>query len=56
MKRYKLIKYSQKDQDEYIKCQVDAFEKYVVEFFGKFKVEVMEKHLKLLMRIFHITY
>ena len=48
MKKYKLVKYTERDHDDYIKCQVDAFEKYVVEFFGKFKIDAMEKHLKLL--------
>ena len=45
MKEYKLVKYEDKDHDEYIKCQTEAFKKYIIEFFGGFNVDVMEGHL-----------
>ena len=48
MKNYKLIPYTDADHDNYIKCQMDAFEKYILEFFGVCDMAVMESHLKLL--------
>ena len=48
MKSYKLVPYTDNDHDNYIKCQMDAFEKYILEFFGVCDMSVMESHLKQL--------
>lgn len=48
MNNYKLIPYTDSDHDGYIQCQLDAFTKYIVEFYGVCDVSVMEGHLKIL--------
>ena len=48
MNNYKLIPYTDGDHDGYIQCQLDAFTKYIVEFYGVCDVLVMEEHLKIL--------
>ena len=50
MREYKLVKYEAKDHDEYIKCQTEAFKKYIIEFFGGFNVDVMEGHLENILK------
>lgn len=52
---FELKLYEEKDRDLYLKLQKEAFEKYVIEFFGKFNPSVMEKHLeKLKANLFKI--
>lgn len=41
MKNYELVPY----YDSYIKSQLEAFTKYIIEFFGKCDVSIMEGHL-----------
>ena len=48
MKNYELVPYTDADHDNYIKCQMDAFEKYILEFFGSCDMAIMESHLKQL--------
>ena len=48
MKNYELLPYTDADHDNYIKCQMDAFEKYILEFFGVCDMAIMESHLKQL--------
>ncbi len=48
MKKYELVPYTDADHDNYIKCQMDAFEKYIIEFFGICDMAIMEGHLKQL--------
>ena len=48
MKKYELVPYTDADHDNYIKCQMDAFEKYILEFFGSCDMAIMESHLKQL--------
>lgn len=48
MKTYELVQYTDADHDNYIKCQIDAFEKYILEFFGVCDMSIMESHLKQL--------
>ena len=48
MKNYELVPYTDADHDNYIKCQIDAFEKYILEFFGVCDMAIMESHLKQL--------
>lgn len=48
MKIYELVPYTDADHDNYIKCQIDAFEKYILEFFGVCDMSIMESHLKQL--------
>ncbi len=48
MKNYELVTYNDFDHDNYIKCQMDAFEKYILEFFGVCDMAIMESHLKQL--------
>lgn len=48
MKNYELVPYTDADHDNYIKCQMDAFEKYILEFFGSCDMAIMEGHLKQL--------
>ena len=45
MKNYTLVPYTDSDHDSYIKCQTEAFEKYIIEYFGTFDTSVMEEHL-----------
>ena len=48
IKTYELVPYTDVDHDNYIKCQIDAFEKYILEFFGVCDMAIMESHLKQL--------
>ena len=48
MNIYELVPYTDADHDNYIKCQMDAFEKYILEFFGVCDMAIMENHLKQL--------
>ena len=48
MKFYKLIPYTNLDHNDYIKCQIEAYKKYLLEFYGKCDTAVMENHLKIL--------
>lgn len=48
MKNYELVPYIDADHDNYIKCQIGAFEKYILEFFGVCDMAIMESHLKQL--------
>lgn len=48
MKNYELVPYTDADHDNYIKCQMDAFEKYILEFFGNCDMAIMENHLEQL--------
>ena len=48
MKNYELVPYIDADHDNYIKCQIGAFEKYILEFFGVCDMAIMENHLKQL--------
>ena len=48
MKNYELVPYTDADHDNYIKCQMDAFAKYILEFFGSCDMAIMESHLKQL--------
>ncbi len=48
MKNYKLVPYCDSDHDGYIQSQLEAFTKYIIEFFGKCDMSVMEGHLKIL--------
>lgn len=43
---FELKLYEEEDRNLYLKSQRDAFEKYVVEFFGKFNQSIMESHLE----------
>ncbi len=45
MKKYTLVPYKSGDHDSYIKCQMDAYEKYIIEYFGTCDMSVMEEHL-----------
>ena len=47
---YLLVPYTNENHDEYIKCQIEAFEDYIIEFFGKFDISVMESHLEKLQK------
>ncbi len=47
MKNYELVPYCDSDHDSYIKSQLEAFTKYISEFFGKCDVSIMEGHLKI---------
>ena len=52
---FELKFYEEKDRELYLKMQKDAFEKYVIEFFGQFDQSVMEQHLeKLKSNLFKI--
>ena len=42
---FKLLPYEEKDKETYLQLQISAFEKYIVEFFGKFDINVMLGHL-----------
>lgn len=48
MIKYDLIKYTNADHDNYISCQLEAFTDYIMEFFGKCDISVMENHLQQL--------
>lgn len=48
MNKYTLVPYSDADHNEYIQCQINAFEKYILEFYGKLDICIMEEHLNLL--------
>ena len=48
MKNYELVPYTDADHDDYIRCQIDAYEKYILEFFGNCDMAIMESHLKQL--------
>lgn len=48
MKNYILVPYTDSDHDNYIKCQMEAFEKYIIEYFGVCDMSVMEGHLEQL--------
>ena len=43
---FELKLYEENDKELYLKMQKDAFEKYVIEFFGEFNPSVMERHLE----------
>lgn len=45
---FKLQKFVEEDKSLYLSTQKEAFEKYIVEFFGKFDVNVMIGHLQKL--------
>ena len=45
---FELKLYEEKDRELYLNTQKDAFEKYIIEFFGKFNPSVMQQHLKKL--------
>ena len=47
---FELRRYEEKDRELYLKSQREAFEKYVVEFFGSFSQEIMEEHLEKLKK------
>lgn len=56
MNNYKLVPYCDSDHDSYIQSQLDAFTKYIIEFFGECDVSIMEGHLKILKPyLFKIT-
>lgn len=46
--KYKLLSYTDSDHDSYIHCQLDAFTKYIIEFFGACDITIMESHLQIL--------
>ena len=48
MYNYKLEPYTDNDHDGYIHCQLDAFTKYIMEFFGTCDISIMEGHLQIL--------
>ena len=48
MKNYKLVPYCDSDHDGYIQSQLEAFTKYIIEFFGKCDMSIMEGHLNIL--------
>ena len=43
---FELREYDEIDRDLYLKTQKEAFEKYVIEFYGAFNQKIMEDHLK----------
>lgn len=45
---FELKLYEEKDRDVYLQLQKNSFEKYIIEFFGKFTQSVMERHLEVL--------
>lgn len=59
MKSYELVPYTDADHDSYIKCQIDAFKKYIMEFFGVLDMSVMEgqvERIALLNNKFVVRY
>ena len=46
--KYDLKPYNNVDHDNYIQCQLEAFTKYIIEFFGTCDISVMESHLEIL--------
>ena len=43
-----LIPFKDEDKELYLKTQIEAFKKYVIEFYGTFDIKIMEDHLSQL--------